>query len=88
VTNGRFSPIPRGFSRFQHRTNPYTIWSLNAGWDFDNGVSLFVDARNLTDEAYVPEFGAIVDASAPGTNTSVFYPGEGRAVYGGIAYRF
>lgn len=66
----------------------YTIWSLNAGWDFDNGVSLFVDARNLTDEAYVPEFGAITDASAPGANTSVFYPGEGRAAYGGVAYRF
>lgn len=66
----------------------YTIWSLNTGWDFDNGVSLFVDARNLTDEAYAPEFGAITDASAPGANVSVFYPGEGRAVYGGVAYRF
>jgi iron complex outermembrane recepter protein len=66
----------------------YTIWSLNAGWDFDNGVSLFVDARNLADEAYVPEVGAIVDASALGANTSVFYPGEGRAVYGGVSYRF
>lgn len=66
----------------------YTIWSLNAGWDFSNGVPVFVDARNLTDEAYVPEFGAIVDASAVGANTAVFYPGEGRAVYGGVSYRF
>ncbi|MEZ6024191.1 MAG: TonB-dependent receptor, partial [Hyphomonadaceae bacterium] len=66
----------------------YTIWSINAGWDFDNGVSLFIDARNLSDEAYVPEFGAIVDASAMGANTAVFYPGEGRAVYGGVTYRF
>ncbi|WP_135212888.1 TonB-dependent receptor family protein [Vitreimonas flagellata] len=66
----------------------YTIWSLNAGWDFDTGVTLFIDARNLTDEAYVPEFGAIVDASAIGANTAVFYPGEGRAAYGGVSYRF
>jgi iron complex outermembrane receptor protein len=66
----------------------YTIWSLNAGWNFETGVALFVDARNLTDEAYVPEFGAIVDASAIGANTAVFYPGEGRAVYGGVSYRF
>lgn len=66
----------------------YTIWSVNAGWDFDNGVSLFLDARNLSDEAYVPEFGAIVNASAPGANTAVFDPGEGRAVYGGVSYRF
>lgn len=66
----------------------YTIWSLNAGWDFDNGVSVFVDVRNLADEAYVPEFGAITDASAVGANTAVFYPGEGRSAYGGVAYRF
>jgi iron complex outermembrane receptor protein len=66
----------------------YTIWSLNTGWDFDNGVSLFIDARNMTDKAYAPEFGAVVDASAPGANTAVFYPGEGRAVYGGLSYRF
>lgn len=66
----------------------YTIWSLNAGWDFDSGVSLFIDARNLGDQAYVPEFGAVVDASAIGANTAVFYPGEGRAVYGGASYRF
>lgn len=66
----------------------YTIWSLNTGWDFDTGVTVFVDARNLTDEAYVPEFGAIVDASAIGANTAVFYPGEGRSVYGGVSYRF
>ncbi len=66
----------------------YAIWSLNAGWTFDNGISLFLDARNLTDEHYVPEFGAIVDASAPGANTAVFYPGEGRALFGGISLRF
>ncbi|MCR6645889.1 MAG: TonB-dependent receptor [Terricaulis sp.] len=70
------------------RAPGYTIWSLNAGWEFANGVSLFLDARNLTDETYVPEFGAVVDASAPGANTAVFYPGEGRAIYGGLSYRF
>jgi len=66
----------------------YAILSLNAGWDFPNGMSLFIDARNLTDKAYVPEFGAVVDASAPGANTSVFYPGEGRSVYAGLSFRF
>lgn len=66
----------------------YAIWSLNAGWDFNTGVSLFLDARNLADEAYAPEFGAVTDASAPGANLAVFYPGEGRALYGGLAYRF
>ncbi|MBL8551399.1 MAG: TonB-dependent receptor [Hyphomonadaceae bacterium] len=66
----------------------YTILSLNAGFDFDNGVSLFLDARNLADETYVPEFGAVTNAAAPGANTAVFYPGEGRTFYAGAAYRF
>ncbi|MBI1251161.1 MAG: TonB-dependent receptor [Alphaproteobacteria bacterium] len=66
----------------------YALWGLNAGWDFANGVSAFVDARNLTDEIYVPEFGAVVNAAAPGSNLAVFYPGEGRSVYAGLSYRF
>lgn len=66
----------------------FAIWSLNAGWDFASGVSLFLDARNLGDTIYAPEFAAVPDARAPGANLAVFYPGEGRSVYGGIAYRF
>jgi iron complex outermembrane receptor protein len=66
----------------------YTIWSLNAGVDLSDGATLFVDARNLTDEAYAPEFGAITNAAAPGANLAVFYPGEGRAVFVGVSSRF
>lgn len=66
----------------------YTIWSLNAGVELGERASLFIDARNLADEAYAPEFGAITDASAPGANTAVFYPGEGRAVFVGLSSRF
>ncbi|QGZ95943.1 TonB-dependent receptor family protein [Terricaulis silvestris] len=66
----------------------YTIWSLNAGVDLGDRASPFIDARNLADEAYAPEFGAITNASAPGANTAVFYPGEGRAVFVGLSSRF
>lgn len=66
----------------------YAVLSVNAGFEVREGVTLFIDARNLTDKAYVPEFGAINDASAAGANLAVFYPGEGRAIYGGITYRF
>lgn len=66
----------------------FTIWSLNAGVELNESVSLFLDARNLTDEAYAPEFGAITNASAPGANLAVFYPGEGRALYVGLSSRF
>jgi iron complex outermembrane receptor protein len=64
----------------------YTLVNLDLGWTFANGVTLFVDGRNLTDERYVAEFGAVTDARiAP---TTVFYPGEGRSVFGGVALRF
>ncbi len=63
----------------------YSVWNLNAGWDMKNGATVFVDARNLSDEHYVPEFGAVVDADA---STATFYPGEGRALFAGVSYRF
>lgn len=66
----------------------YAILSVNTGFEFESGATLFVDARNLTDERYVPEFGAITDASAPGANTAVFYPGEARAIFVGVSMRF
>ena len=62
----------------------YAVVSLNAGWDISDHVSVFADARNLTDEAYAPEFGAVTDATAPGVNTAVFYPGEGRSLFVGV----
>ncbi|HTU09745.1 MAG TPA: TonB-dependent receptor [Allosphingosinicella sp.] len=68
------------------RAPGYALLNVSAGFDLSNGLSLFVDARNLTGKNYVAEFGAITDAtSAP---TDVFYPGEGRSLFGGIRMRF
>ena len=64
----------------------YGVMSLNAGWTLANGVSLFLDARNLTDEAYVSNFGAVTDARV--ASTSVFFPGEGRSVFVGVSRQF
>lgn len=64
----------------------YALLNLDLGWKLDNGMTLFVDSRNLADKRYAAEFGAITDAAlAP---TDVFYPGEGRSVFAGIGYRF
>ncbi|MDY6923281.1 MAG: TonB-dependent receptor [Pseudomonadota bacterium] len=64
----------------------YTTLSLNAGIDLPNGVSLFADLRNLTDERYVSNANAVTDAGvAP---TAVFTPGEGRAAYVGVRLNF
>ncbi|RZJ44216.1 MAG: TonB-dependent receptor [Brevundimonas sp.] len=67
----------------------YTLLGLNASWQVKDGVMVFVDARNLTDERHVNEFSAITDARIPpppGTpvSTVVFNPGEARAVFLGL----
>lgn len=60
----------------------FTVLGLNAGWDFDNGTTVFIDARNLSDERHVSEISAITDATI--ASTSVFMPGEGRSVFVGL----
>lgn len=68
------------------RTTPaYAILNLNAGWKVTPKVSLFLDARNLTDEAYVSNTQAAV-AWSPATAT--LWPGDGRAVFGGVTVDF
>lgn len=64
----------------------YAVASLNAGWTLASGVSLFVDVRNLTDERYISNFGAVTDARS--ASTSVFFPGEGRSVFVGLSRAF
>jgi iron complex outermembrane receptor protein len=66
----------------------YAVWSLGGGWRGPNGVSLFVEARNLADERYVSNFSAITDARLPSASKAVFYPGEGRSVFGGVTWAF
>lgn len=66
----------------------YALWSLDTGRRWRNGVELFLDLRNLANRRYTAEFGAITNAAAGGASTAVFYPGEGRAVYAGVAWRY
>ncbi len=64
----------------------YTVVSLNAGIDLPNGISLFADLRNLTDERYVSNANAITDATTAATD--VFTPDEGRAAYVGLRLKY
>ncbi len=63
----------------------YAILNLNAGWKVSDGLSLFVDARNLTDEAYVSNVQAAVLA---GAGTAAYWPGDGRSLYAGLTASF
>ena len=63
----------------------YAILNLNAGWNVTKTVSVFVDARNLTDKAYVSNVQAAIAASAA---TAAYWPGDGRSVFGGVTVAF
>jgi iron complex outermembrane receptor protein len=61
------------------------VLNLNAGWSVSERVTVFIDARNLTDKAYVSNVQAAIRAGAA---TAAYWPGDGRAVYGGVTLSF
>lgn len=63
----------------------YVILNLNGGWTVNDRVSIFVDARNLTDEAYVSNVQAAIVATPA---TAAYWPGDGRSVFGGVTVAF
>ena len=63
----------------------YAVLSLNAGWNVTDDVSLFIDARNLTDKAYVSNVQAAIAATPA---TAAYWPGDGRSVFGGLTVSF
>jgi iron complex outermembrane receptor protein len=67
------------------RTDAYALVGLRAGWDFGNGVTAFVDGRNLADTRYISSASVTTRATAA---SALFEPGFGRAVYGGLQFRF
>ncbi|WP_433951369.1 TonB-dependent receptor family protein [Brevundimonas bullata] len=60
----------------------YAVLGLTGGFNIGSHASVYVDARNLTNERYVGEFSAVTDART--TSTAVFFPGEGRSVFVGV----
>ncbi|WP_459905599.1 TonB-dependent receptor family protein [Caballeronia sp. HLA56] len=68
------------------RVPGYTLLGVQAGMDFRNGLSVFVDARNLTNKRYVSDISTVADART--TSNAIFYPGEGRSIFAGMRYAF
>lgn len=68
------------------RTPGYALIGLQTGVNLKNGLSLYVDARNLGDRRYISDFAA-VQTYNPVTYAS-FYPGTGRSVFAGARYAF
>lgn len=71
------------------RAPSYSVANLSVGKDFDNGVRLFLDVRNLTDERYVSNFGSLVNwSTATAAQRGIFFPGDERSFFGGVAFGF
>lgn len=68
------------------KSDAHTLVGLKGGWDVRENITLFFDARNLTDEENISSFSTVTDARTTATN--VFYPGEGRSFYAGISVKF
>jgi iron complex outermembrane receptor protein len=66
-------------------TPSYAIFNLNAGWKVTPQLSLFLDARNLADKAYVSNVQA---ATVWTSGTAALWPGDGRSVFGGVTVSF
>ena len=66
-------------------TEAYAIWGLKTGYDNGGPVTAYVEGRNLSNKAYISSVSVINQA----TNASpLFEPGNGRAVFAGMRYRW
>ncbi len=86
--------VPRGaFADHANtlRVPGYAVFNIQTGIDFKNGVSVFVDARNLTDERYISDISVVTNAAATAGGAAAlaaFYPGNGRSVFAGVRAAF
>lgn len=64
----------------------YALLGVKMGYRSPKGWSVFFEAKNLTDENYAATTGVIT--SVPPGSPAQFLPGDGRAFYGGIEWRW
>lgn len=76
------------------RVGRYALLNLGAQAQLRDGVTLFLDARNLTQKRAIGDISALVRYAADNVATAAdegsvaFYPLERRAIYGGVRARF
>ena len=66
--------------------DPYALLGFKFGRRVSEGVSWFIEAKNLTDENYPATHGVIDNAG--GTDQRQFLPGDGRSVFAGLEWKF
>lgn len=65
--------------------DPYALIGFKIGYRPKKGFSVFVEAKNLTDERFASAVDPIADARTA-KEAQVFHPGDGRSVYGGVSW--
>ena len=66
--------------------DPYALLGFKFGRRVSEGISWFVEAKNLTDEVHAATHGVIDDAG--GVDQRQFLPGDGRSVFAGLEWTF
>jgi iron complex outermembrane receptor protein len=80
--------VPQGaFADYANtlRTPGYALVGLTAGYSMTDNVDLFLDARNLANKNAIGDINAVITAAPM---SSIYYPVERRAVFGGVRARF
>lgn len=65
--------------------DPYALLGVKLGYDRGGRWSAYVEGRNLTDKHYIS---TVAIAGVADTTSEIFNPGIGRAVFGGLSYRW
>ena len=63
----------------------YALLGFKIGYRPTKGFAIFVEAKNLTNERYPSAVDPIADAQTTNDPT-IFHPGDGRSVYGGVSW--
>jgi len=78
--------VPHGYfvnSENNTRTEAYTLFNVRMGYNYKPwNLEVYVEGRNLTNAVYASS--VVVDSA----NRRFFEPGDGRAFYGGVAWRW
>lgn len=80
--------MPRGaWADYRNTTRvpDYALLGLQASAKLNPMVELFLDARNLTNRKAIADIAAVVVATEA---SAIYYPVEGRSVFGGVTLRF
>lgn len=67
--------------------DPYALLGLKLGYRTKKGPSFFVEVRNITDETYAATTGVVQNAALP-AQAATFFPGDGRAFYAGVEFKW